>query len=178
MSTYDRILTMNMLQSVIITETADELKVIMHAQTKAKIKERIQALYLLKMGIANDIDGLAGVLGRAESTLRLWFARYQASGLSGLLAWNYHGGQRPAVPEAILDALQLRLQQLEGFRSYGEIQAWLTQEYGLEIPYKTVHKTVHDKLKAKLKAARPMSRHRREEAVVDFKKNFKIALKS
>jgi hypothetical protein len=56
-------------------------------------------------------------------------------------------------------------------RSYGEIQAWLTQEYGLEIPDKTVHKTVHYKLKAKLKAARPMSRHRREEAVVDFKKN-------
>ena len=35
---------MNRLQSVMITETADELKVIMHAQIKAKIKERIQAL--------------------------------------------------------------------------------------------------------------------------------------
>ena len=87
-----------------------------------------------------------------------------------MLAWNYHGGKRPALPEAILDALQLRLQQPEGFRSYGEIQAWLTQEYGLEIPYKTVHKIVHYKLKAKLKVARPMSRHRQEEAVVGFKK--------
>ena len=153
-----------------ITETADELKVIMHAQIKAKIKERIQALYLLKVGIVNDIGVLACLLGRAESTLRLWFARYQTSGLSGLLAWNYHGGKRPALPEAILDALQLRLQQPEGFRSYGEIQAWLTQEYGLEIPYKTVHKIVYYKLKAKLKVARPMSRHRQEEAVVDFKK--------
>ncbi len=168
---------MNRLQSVMITETADELKVIMHAQVKAKIKERIQALYLLKAGIVNDMGILACLLGRAESTLRLWFARYQASGLSGLLAWNYHGGKRPALPEAMLDALQLRLQQPEGCRSYGEIQAWLTQEYGLEIPYKTVHKIVHYKLKAKLKVARPMSRHRQEEAVVDFKKNSKNALK-
>jgi transposase len=168
---------MNILQLVIITETADELKAIMHAQIKAKIKERIQALYLLKAGIVNDIGLLAYLLGRAESTVRLWFARYQASGLSGLLAWNYHGGKPPALSETILDALRLRLQQPEGFRSYGEIQAWLAQEYGLEIPYKTVHKIVHYKLKAKLKVARPFSLKRQEEAVVDFKKNSRIVLK-
>ena len=46
---------MNMLQSVIqITETVDELKTIRHAQIKAKLKERIQALYLLKAGMVND----------------------------------------------------------------------------------------------------------------------------
>jgi transposase len=161
---------MNVLQLVTITETADELKAIMHAQIKAKIKERIQALYLLKAGIVNDISLLADLLGRSESTVRLWFARYRASGLSGVLAWNYHGGKPPALSETILDALRLRLQQPEGFRSYGEIQAWLAQEYGLEIPYKTVHKMVHYKLKAKLKVARPFSRKRQEEAVVDFKK--------
>lgn len=164
-------LTMNTFQSVIqITETMDELKAIMHAQAKAKLRERIQALYLLKAGIVSDIGQLAYFLGRAESTVRLWFRRYRASGLSGLLAWNYHGGKRPALSEAILDTLRLRLQQPEGFRSYGEIQEWLTREYGLEIPYKTVHQTVRYKLKAKLKVARPTSRNRREGAVVEFKK--------
>jgi hypothetical protein len=93
------------------------------------------------------------------------------------LAWNYHGGKRPALSEDILDALRLRLEQPEGFRSYGEIQEGLTQEYGLEIPYKTVHQTVHYKLKAKLKVARPISRKRQEEAVVDFKKNSRTILK-
>lgn len=81
---------MNMLQSVMITEMADELKVIMHAQIKAKIKERIQALYLLKVGTVNDIGILTCLSGRAGSTLHLWFICYQASGLSGVLAWNYH----------------------------------------------------------------------------------------
>ena len=33
-----------------------------------------------------------------------------------------------------------------------------------------VHKIVYYKLKAKLKVARPMSQHRQEEAVADFKK--------
>jgi len=169
---------MNTLQLMIqITETADELKTIMHAQIKAKLKERVQALYLLKAGIVNDISKLAYLLGRAESTVRLWFARYQVSGLSGLLAWNYHGGKRPALSEAILDALQLRLQEPEGFRSYGEIQDWLSREHHLDIPYKTVHQTVRYKLKAKLKVARPTSRRRQEEAVVDFKKNSRIVLK-
>ena len=55
---------------MIITETADELKAIMQAQIKAKIKERIQALYLLKSGIVNDIGLLAYGLGRSESTVR------------------------------------------------------------------------------------------------------------
>ena len=120
---------MNMLQSVIqITETVDELKTIRHAQIKAKLKERIQALYLLKAGMVNDIGHLAYVLGRADSTVRLGFARYQESGLSGLLAWNSHGGKRPSLSEDTLDALRLRLQQPEGFRSYGEIQEGLTQE--------------------------------------------------
>jgi len=39
--------------------------------------------------------------------------------------------------------LQFRLQEPEGFQSYGEIKDWLSTEYPLEIPYKTVHQTVH-----------------------------------
>ncbi len=153
-----------------ITETVDELKTIMHAQSKAKLKERVHALYLLKAGTVNDISGLAYFLGRSESTVRLWLSHYLVKGLCGLLAWNYHGGKRPALSKEILEALQLRLQEPEGFQSYGEIKDGLSSEYDLEIPYKTVHQTVHYKLKAKLKVARPQSRYRQEEAVVDFKK--------
>jgi len=153
-----------------IAETVEELKAIMHSQIKAKPKERVQALYLWKAGIVKDIADLASLLGRSESTIRLWFARYQAEGLSGLLSWNYRGGKRPALSGTVLEALQTRLQEPDGFRSYGEIQDWLAKEQGLEIPYKTVHQTVHYKLKAKLKVARPTHRLRFEMAVVDFKK--------
>ncbi|MEZ5601896.1 MAG: helix-turn-helix domain-containing protein [Candidatus Competibacteraceae bacterium] len=68
-----------------------------------------------KAGIVKDIADLAGLLGRSESTIRLWFARYQAEGLSGLLAWNYRGGKRPALSEAVLEALRIRLQEPDSF---------------------------------------------------------------
>ena len=158
-----------------ITETVEELKAIMHSQVKAKLKERVHALYVWKAGIVTDIADLASLLGRSESTIRLWFARYQAEGLSGLLAWHYRGGQRPALSGTVLEALQARLQEPDGFRSYGEIRDWLANEQGLEIPYKTVHQTVRYKLKAKLKVARPTHRLRAETAVVDFKKTPRTA---
>jgi transposase len=89
-----------------ITETVEELKAIMHSKAKAKLKERVHALYVWKAGIVKEIADLAGLLGRSESTILLWFARYQAEGLSGLLAWNYRGGKRPALAGAVLEALQ------------------------------------------------------------------------
>jgi hypothetical protein len=44
-----------------ITETVEELKAIMHAQVKAKLKERVHALYVWKAGIVKDIADLASV---------------------------------------------------------------------------------------------------------------------
>ena len=97
---------------------------------------------------------------------------YRTEGLAGLLQWNYHGGRRSKISEAMATALQLRLNDpAQGFHSYGEIQQWLLQEYEAEIPYSTVHQVVRYRMKAKLKVARPTSIHRDEEAVVSFKKN-------
>jgi hypothetical protein len=41
---------------IFITETADELKQLMPAQQKAKLKERVPALYLLKNGRAKTLQ--------------------------------------------------------------------------------------------------------------------------
>ena len=151
--------------------TADELKQLMHTQEKAKLKERVHALYLLKKGRAKTLQDLVDFLGRSKSTIESWLTLYRKKGLLGLLAWNYHGGQPPAIPEPFLTELREKLSQPQGFKSYGEIQQWLKAEYGLEIHYKTVYQTVHYKLKAKLKVARPTHLKRDDTAVVEFKKN-------
>lgn len=65
----------------------------------------------------------------------------------------------------MLERLQERLQQPEGFRSYGEIQQWLQAEFDREVKYKTVYKTVRYRLKAKLKIPRPQSIQQDEQAV-------------
>ena len=157
--------------NLLIIETVDELKRLMHSQQKAKLKERIQALYLLKKERAKSLQELADFLGRSISTIESWLTLYRKKGLLGLLAWNYHGGQPPAIPESVLTELREKLSQPQGFKSYGEIQQWLKEQYGLEIHYKTVHQTIHYKLKAKLKVARPTPIKRDDTAVVEFKKN-------
>jgi transposase len=101
---------------------------------------------------------------------------YRTEGLAGLLQWNYHGGRRSKISEAMVAALQLHLNDpTQGFHSYGEIQQWLLQKYEVEIPYSTVHHVVRYRIKAKLKVARPTHIHRGEEAVVSFKKTLRTA---
>jgi len=51
--------------------------------------------------------------------------------------------------------LQARLTTSTGFASYLAVQRWLYDEFGLTVPYKTVHGIVHYQLKAKLKRPRP-----------------------
>src|SRR5512144_1297315 len=155
---------------IFITETADELKQLMNTQQKAKLKERVQALYLLKNGRAKTLQALVDFLGRSRSTIESWLALYRKKGLLGLLAWNYHGGPPPAIPTSVLIELRERLKQPQGFKSYGEVQQWLQAQYGLQIHYKTVHQTVRYKLKAKLKVARPTHIKRDDTTVVEFKK--------
>jgi transposase len=111
--------------TIFIVETANELKRLMNSQQKAKLKERIQALYLLKNERAKTLQELADLLGRSISTIESWLTLYRKKGLLGLLAWNYQGGQPPAIPEPVLTELRQRLSQPQGFKSYGEIQQWL-----------------------------------------------------
>ena len=154
-----------------IQESADELKRIMNEQSRAKLRERMQILYWIKMESCQTIQELADYLGRSSSAIAKWLMVYRTQGLNGLLQWNYHGGRRSKISEAMVAALCVRLNDpTQGFSSYREIQQWLLQEYGVEIPYSTVHQVVHYRLKAKLKVARPTSIQRNEEAVITFKK--------
>jgi hypothetical protein len=51
--------------------------------------------------------------------------------------------------------LQARLATASGFTSYVELQQWLREAFGLEVPYTTLHGMVRYQLKAKLKRPRP-----------------------
>lgn len=59
------------------------------------------------------------------------------------------------LPGPVMDALRQRLRDPAGFRSYGEIQAWVQQQHGHLIKYTTLYRIVHDELKAKPKVPRP-----------------------
>src|SRR5512144_306795 len=157
---------------LVIHESEQELKELLAQQRQGRLKERVQALYWLKSQQVKQLQGVAKLLGRDTATLYRWCKRYRDGGLQRLLELDYHQGGRPgALPQAVSQALRVRLQDPQGFPSYGAVQRCLAQEYELELQYKTVHRIVRYRLKATLKVARSRSLEQAADAVATFKKN-------
>jgi transposase len=143
-----------------ITETSEELKSLLQEQKSASNFQKVQALYLFKIGQVKTVKDLAVTLGRNRITVQRWLHTYRTEGLAGLLKVKHGGGRKPVIPEAAMAGLQKRLQDPNSFSSYGEIQTWLQSEYGLDVSYKVVYATVRYKLKAGLKVRQPKPDHK------------------
>jgi len=140
-----------------IKESTDQLKHLMHLQTSAAAKERLQVLYLLKSLNAESITHAAELVGRDRTTVQRWLLKYQAQGLEKLIAPRIGQGRKRCINDSVNKHLEARLQERQGFRSYGEVQEWLKTEHGLAVKYGTVHLHMRYRLGAKLKVPRPVS---------------------
>lgn len=140
-----------------IRESLDQLKHLMHSQTSASAKERVQVLYLLKSLQAKDISTAAQLVGRDRTTVQRWLLHYQAQGIEKLIAPRRGQGRKCTIPAAVDKALIEKLNDPNGMSSYGEIQHWLETHHQLVVKYATVHRHVRYRLKAKLKVPRPMN---------------------
>lgn len=154
-----------------IQESSEYLKTLMHQQTSAMAKERLQVLYLLKSLQAKDITEAARWVGRDRTTVQRWMLKYESGGLEHLIARRTGQGRKRSIPDAVTSALESELANREGFKSYGEIQDWLQQEHDLAVRYGTVHLHVRYRLGAKLKRPRPVSVKQDEQEVLLFKKH-------
>ncbi len=154
-----------------ILESQEELEKALRHTTAASSKERLQILYWLKSGQVNSRQSLAELTGRDPATITRWLRKYQDGGCASLLEVKQAPGKEPIVAGEDLERLKQRLQQPQGFQSYGEIQQWLQSELGLSIAYKTVYQLVHYRLDAKLKVPRPQSLKQHPEGLAHFKKN-------
>ena len=56
-----------------ILESVEELQEILSQQTDSKLKQKVQALYLLKIGAANTIEQISKLLGCHRTTVSRWF---------------------------------------------------------------------------------------------------------
>jgi transposase len=139
----------------IIHESADALKQRLHQEHDHRKRQRLHALYLLASGQAKNRSAVATLLGLDRNTVGRWLTQYRDGGLAALVAVYVPAGKRPALAPAQLAQLRQRLEQLDGFASYGEIQQWITTTFGVQMGYHAVHTLVHDKLRARPKVARP-----------------------
>ncbi len=139
----------------IIRESADELKVRLQQEHDHRKRQRLHLLYLLASGQARRRSQAAALLGVDRNTVGRWLTEYRDGGLDALLAVYVPAGKRPALAPDQLAQLRQRLEQPDGFASYGEIQQWIATTFGVQLGYHAVHTLVHDKLRARPKVARP-----------------------
>ncbi len=139
----------------VIHESADALKHRLHQERDPRKRQRLHLLYLLASGQARRRCQAAHLLGVERNTIGRWLTLYQQGGLEALLDIYVPAGKAPAVAPEQLAQLRQRLQQPDGFASYGEIQQWIATTFGVQMGYHAVHTLVHDKLRARPKVARP-----------------------
>lgn len=153
-----------------IEESVESLKELLKEQKTGSGKERVQVLYLLKSQKAKTVQEAAAIIGRNRVTVQDWLAKYRQGGLLNLLSDKVRTGRPRKVPQWVEKALNKRLQDNQGFESYGEICQWVEEKLGLVVNYKTLHQLVHYRLKASPKIARPLSTEQSEVRLKAFKK--------
>lgn len=159
---------------VTIVESREELERRLDAQTTATGKERLLLLYWLKLGIVNNRADLVKLLHKSEATITRWLSIYKSGGLTTLLEVKQAPGNRASIPAEAVSRLKERLQQPQGFSSYGQVQKWLEVECGVTAAYHVVHCLVRYKLQAKLKKPRPKSCKQNPQAIAQFKKTLHL----
>lgn len=140
-----------------IEESVDWLSAQVRSEQDAQIQRRLQMLLLLKSGEAESRSAAARRLGVHRNTVANWLGLYEEGGIEKLCEIQDPGpapGQQ-SIPPKTVKALKRRLSEPEGFGSYKQIQQWLVEAHGLELPYSTVHQIVRYDLGAKLKTPRP-----------------------
>ena len=138
-----------------IAESVEELKLLMKQQKSGLGYAKVQSLYLLKIKVVENINYLAVIIGRGESTIHRWLQLYKKGGLSLLLEEPLKTGRPKKLEIETVAQLQKELSDPEGFSSYREIQLWLLSCLDIEINYSTLHRIVRYELQSKLKVPRP-----------------------
>ena len=139
-----------------ITESVEKLERLVRKEKDAQIQRRFQMLLLLKTGEAKSRSGAARQLGVHRHTVSDWVELYEEGGIEKIQEVEDPGPEpgQESIPPEVMETLKNRLSEPEGFGSYKEIQQWLADEHGVELPYSTVHGIVRYDLEAKPKVPR------------------------
>ncbi len=162
--------------SIEVKESLDELTQLLCQVNLPSAKERLQVLYWLKQDNAPSISAIAKAVGKHRNTLQTWLSMYREGGVEAMLEIKKSPGGVRVIPQWAENALAKRLQESNGFQSYGAVQQWLAETLGVEAEYHAVYQMTRYRLKAKLKVARPQNSKQDSEQRDNFKKNLQTTL--
>ena len=129
----------------------------------------MQVLYWLKQDNSTSISAIAKAVGKHRNTVQTWLSKYREGGVEVMLKSKKSPGGVRVIPQWAENALAKRLQESNGFQSYGAVQQWLAETLGIEAEYHAVYQMTRYRLKAKLKVARPQNCQQNSEQREAFK---------
>ena len=113
-----------------IKESAEELEAYVGQQKKVRIKERVQALYLIKVQHM-DLWTIAKTLGKHRSTVQRWLADYRFGGIDAVVKFGTSTGRQKVIPNWAVESLKKQLEQPEGgFQRYTRSSALTGHSFG------------------------------------------------
>lgn len=151
-----------------IVETAEELRELMKRQKSGLGYAKVQALYLLKIRVAETVRYVAVIVGREESTVHRWFVLYKEGGIEALIEEKPRTGRPKKLNVEIVAKLQQELRDPERFTSYKEVKIWSVAIGEIQASYTTIYRVVRHELQAKLKVARPQSNQQQPGAIEEW----------
>ena len=148
-----------------VHESVIDLEARLRYENHAKRRSRIHLLILIVSGQVKNRSEAAKHLRVHRNSVYNWLEAYKAGGLEQMLQIGTTGprAEQKSLPAPVFQTLREKVEG-EGFSGYTSAKEWLRTQYGLELPYSTVHKIIRYRLGAKLKRARP--RHQKKTTVM------------
>lgn len=146
-----------------IKESAEALQDLLTHEHSAKRRTRLHLLFLIRSGQVKTRGQAAGHLLVHRNSIKNWLDAYKAGGLEQILQVGTTGPkpEQKSLTAPAYEALQEKVRG-DGFTGYTGARAWLKREFGVDLPYSTVHKLIRYRLGAKLKRARPRHQKKRQ----------------
>ena len=138
-----------------IAESVELLESRLKHERNARLRPRLHLLLLIRSNQVQTRREAAEHLRVHRNSVANWLATYEDGGIEALLKIGTTGPkpEQRTLSTPVFKALRDRVFG-EGFPSYIAAQEWLHREFGLEIPYRTVHGLIRYRLRSKLKRSR------------------------
>jgi len=154
-----------------VSESVQELKVLLRKESYFKNIPRLQALINIKENKFRTREELGDHLGVKRRTIEKWLSDYRLGGLDTMMLSGKRNRKSYMITEEIHKGLEQKVMDREqGFSSYVEAQTWIALEYDLELKYNTVREHLIRHFKTKIKSPRKSHVKKDNEAVAAFLK--------
>ncbi len=107
--------------------------------TDLREKERLQVVLWSTQG-RHTLADLAGLAGRARSTIQVWLDRFEAGGIARVLERESPPGQSSPIGQSQVQA-ELKAGLKSGrWRTAGQVAAWLQEMHGIKRAAKSIYR--------------------------------------